>query len=60
MIRTKRPPEDACLLFTALMAYWAEHTETLGAAAAFELAHENGHRFNLSDTELEKIEAAAG
>ena len=42
----------------ALLDYWAEHEETLGALVTHVLVHEIGHHFGLSDADMEAIEAA--
>jgi len=43
----------------AILDYWAEHDETLGAVVTHVLIHEIGHHFGLSDEDMEAIEAAA-
>ena len=42
-----------------ILDYWAEHEETLGTVVTHVLVHEIGHRFGLSDADMEAIEAAA-
>jgi predicted Zn-dependent protease with MMP-like domain len=42
-----------------ILAYWADHDETLGAIIAHVLVHEIGHHFGLSDDDMEAIEKRA-
>ena len=39
-----------------ILAYWAEHDETLGAVVAHVLVHEIGHHFGLSDADIHAAE----
>ncbi|HRE59559.1 MAG TPA: metallopeptidase family protein [Micropepsaceae bacterium] len=39
-----------------ILAYWAEHDETLGAIVRHVLIHEIGHHFGFSDEDMEAIE----
>jgi len=43
-----------------ILAYWAEHDETLGAIIKHVLVHEIGHHFGLSDADMAAIEQTAG
>jgi predicted Zn-dependent protease with MMP-like domain len=42
-----------------ILAYWAEHKDSLSAIVTHVLVHEIGHHFGLSDADIEAIEAAA-
>jgi predicted Zn-dependent protease with MMP-like domain len=42
-----------------ILAYWAEHDDTLEAIVTHVLVHEIGHHFGLSDDDIEAIEAQA-
>jgi len=53
-------PNMIWLYRRAILDYWAEHDETLGAIVAHVLVHEIGHHFGLSDADMETIEEAAG
>jgi predicted Zn-dependent protease with MMP-like domain len=52
-------PNMIWLYRRAMLDYWAEHDETLGAIVAHVLVHEIGHHFGLSDDDMEAIEKAA-
>ena len=52
-------PNMIWLYRRAMLDYWAEHDETLGAIVAHVLVHEIGHHSGLSDADMEAIEAAA-
>jgi predicted Zn-dependent protease with MMP-like domain len=52
-------PNMIWLYRRAMLDYWAEHDETLGAIVAHVLVHEIGHHFGLSDADMEAIEEAA-
>ena len=54
-----RLPNMVFLYRRAILDYWAEHDETLGAIVSHVLVHEIGHHFGLSDAGMEAIEAAA-
>ena len=43
----------------AILDYWAESEETLGALVTHVLVHEIGHHFGLSDEDMERIETEA-
>ena len=53
-------PNMIWLYRRAILDYWAEHEETLGAIVSHVLIHEIGHHFGLSDDDMEAIEASAG
>jgi len=42
-----------------ILAYWAEHDDSLGAIITHVLVHEIGHHFGLSDDDMAAIEAQA-
>ncbi len=52
-------PNMVFLYRRAILDYWAEHHETLGAIVTHVLVHEIGHHFGLSDDDMAAIEAAA-
>ena len=52
-------PNRIWLYRRALLDYWAEHDEALGAVVSHVLIHEIGHHFGLSDEDMDAIEAAA-
>jgi predicted Zn-dependent protease with MMP-like domain len=52
-------PNMIWLYRRAILDYWAEHEEMLGAIVSHVLIHEIGHHFGLSDDDMEAIEAAA-
>jgi len=52
-------PDMVFLYRRALLDYWAEGEETLGALVTHVLVHEIGHHFGLSDADMAGIEAAA-
>ena len=52
-------PNMVWLYRRAMLDYWAEHDETLGAIVKHVLVHEIGHHFGLSDDDMAAIEAAA-
>lgn len=54
---TGRLPNMIFLYRRAILDYWAEHDETLGAIVTHVLVHEIGHHFGLSDADMEAIEA---
>jgi predicted Zn-dependent protease with MMP-like domain len=56
---TGRMPNMVFLYRRAILDYWAEHEETLGAVVTHVLVHEIGHHFGLSDADMERIEAEA-
>jgi predicted Zn-dependent protease with MMP-like domain len=51
-------PNGIWLYRRAILDYWAEHDETLGAVVSHVLIHEIGHHFGLSDEDMEVIESA--
>ncbi len=53
-------PNTVHLYRRAILDYWAEHEETLGAIVTHVLVHEIGHHFGLSDGDMERIEDTAG
>ena len=53
-------PNMVWLYRRAMLDYWAEHDETIGAIVAHVLIHEIGHHFGLSDADMEALEEAAG
>jgi predicted Zn-dependent protease with MMP-like domain len=57
---TGRLPNMVFLYRRAILDYWAEHEETLGAIVTHVLVHEIGHHFGLSDDDMYGIEARAG
>jgi predicted Zn-dependent protease with MMP-like domain len=42
-----------------ILAYWADHDDTLGAIVQHVLVHEIGHHFGFSDADMHAIERAA-
>jgi predicted Zn-dependent protease with MMP-like domain len=54
---TGRMPNMVFLYRRAILDYWAEHHESLGAIVSHVLVHEIGHHFGLSDADMEAIEA---
>jgi predicted Zn-dependent protease with MMP-like domain len=52
-------PNMVFLYRRAILDYWAEHHETLGAIVTHVLVHEIGHHFGLSDEDMAKIEKRA-
>lgn len=52
-------PNMIFLYRRAIIDYWAEHEETLGAIVTHVLVHEIGHHFGLSDEDMMRIEAEA-
>ena len=57
---TGRLPNMVFLYRRAILDYWAEHQESLGAVVTHVLVHEIGHHFGLSDADMAAIEARAG
>ncbi len=53
---TGRMPNMVFLYRRAILDYWAEHHETLGAVVTHVLVHEIGHHFGLSDDDMYGIE----
>lgn len=53
---TGRMPNMVFLYRRAILDYWAEHEETLGAIVTHVLVHEIGHHFGLSDEDMYAIE----
>ena len=53
---TGRMPNMVFLYRRAILDYWAEHEETLGAVVTHVLVHEIGHHFGLSDDDMYSIE----
>ena len=52
-------PDMVFLYRRAILDYWAEHEEALGAVVTHVLVHESGHHFGLSDADMEHIESEA-
>ena len=52
-------PDMVFLYRRAILDYWAEHEEALGAVVTHVLVHEIGHHFGLSDADMEHIESEA-
>ena len=50
-------PNRIWLYRRAILDYWGEHEEALGAVIAHVLIHEIGHHFGLSDEDMEAIDA---
>jgi predicted Zn-dependent protease with MMP-like domain len=57
--QTGQLPNRVYLYRRAILDYWAEHEETLGAVVTHVLVHEMGHHFGFSDDDMEAIEDAA-
>ena len=57
---TGRMPNMIFLYRRAILDYWAEHEETLGAIVTHVLVHEIGHHFGLSDDDMYAIEDEVG
>ena len=53
---TGRMPNMVFLYRRAILDYWAEHEETLGAVVTHVLVHEIGLHFGLSDDDMYGIE----
>lgn len=53
---TGEGPNRVTLYRRAILDYWSENEETLGAIVTHVLIHEIGHHFGLSDEDMEKIE----
>ncbi len=53
-------PNMIWLYRRAIIDYWAENDETLGAIVTHVLIHEIGHHFGLSDADMDAIENEAG
>jgi predicted Zn-dependent protease with MMP-like domain len=51
-------PNMIWLYRRAILDYWAEHDESLGAIVKHVLVHEIGHHFGFSDAGMEAIEAS--
>jgi predicted Zn-dependent protease with MMP-like domain len=56
---TGRMPNMVFLYRRAILDYWAEHEESLGAIVTHVLVHEIGHHFGLSDDDMYAIEDSA-
>jgi predicted Zn-dependent protease with MMP-like domain len=56
---TGRLPNTVHLYRRAILDYWAEHEETLGAVVTHVLIHEMGHHFGFSDEDMEALEEQA-
>lgn len=53
-------PNMVFLYRRAILDYWTEHHETLGAIVTHVLVHEIGHHFGLSDEDMDRIVSEAG
>src|SRR5947209_14019509 len=49
-------PNMVWLYRRAILDYWAEHDEMLGAIITHVLVHEIGHHFGLSDADMAELE----
>ena len=56
-IRTGQMPNRIWLYRRAILEYWVDREESLGAIVRHVLIHEIGHHFGLSDADMEAIEA---
>lgn len=56
---TGQLPNRVVLYRRAILDYWAENEETLGAIVTHVLVHEIGHHFGFSDDDMEALEAEA-
>ena len=54
---TGQMPNRIHLYRRAILDYWADYDEPLGAIITHVLIHEIGHHFGLSDDDMERIEA---
>lgn len=52
-------PNMVFLYRRAILDYWAENEESLGALVTHVLVHEIGHHFGMSDEDMERIEEEA-
>ena len=52
---TLQMPNTVFLYRRAILDYWAEHHESLGAIVTHVLVHEIGHHFGLSDEDMDAI-----
>lgn len=57
--RTGQLPNLVFLYRRAILDYWSDHHETLGAIVTHVLVHEIGHHFGLSDEDIARIERRA-
>lgn len=57
---TGRLPNMVFLYRRAILDYWAEHEDSLGAVVTHVLVHEIGHHFGLSDDDMYGIEDRSG
>jgi predicted Zn-dependent protease with MMP-like domain len=56
---TGQMPNHVVLYRRAILDYWAENEDTLGAIVTHVLIHEIGHHFGFSDDDMEALEAEA-
>lgn len=56
---TGQLPNSVFLYRRAILDYWAENEDTLGAVVTHVLVHEIGHHFGFSDDDMERLEAEA-
>jgi len=54
--QTGEMPNLIFLYRRAILDYWAESSDTLGAVVTHVLVHEIGHHFGFSDADMEAIE----
>jgi len=59
IVPTGRMPNVVHLYRRPILAYWAEHEDTLGAVVTHVLIHEMGHHFGFSDADMEALEEQA-
>jgi predicted Zn-dependent protease with MMP-like domain len=57
---TGQMPNMIWLYRRPILAYWADHEESLSAIVTHVLVHEIGHHFGFSDEDMEAIEASVG
>lgn len=59
ILDTAREPDMVFIYRRAILDYWADGEEELGHLITHVLVHEIGHHFGFSDTDIERLEAAA-
>ncbi len=60
MADTAREPDLVFLYRRAILDYWTDGDEELGAVVTHVLVHEIGHHFGFSDADMEQLEQSAG